>query len=371
MPNRDAIAGACFGWKSPGCWQSAVFVEQWPCETRPEHSSSPGDRRSRPAGHHRLDPFARRVSGLPDTEPFVLRSLTVEVYRAPITRPLRTSFGTMTDRPSVIVRATASDGTEGYGEAWCNFPLPGAEHRARLIASFLAPEIVGREWPSPAAVYDHLTIRAHALSLQAGEPGPLPQAIAGIDIALWDVVGRRAGEPLWRLLEAEGGAHVQTYASGIGPAGIVAQALDARAAGHRAFKLKIGFGQDTDLANIEAVRRELGPDAAIAVDADQAWSLSDAARMSSELGPFRLDVARGANPGRQRPPSMASTRRDLTSPAGRRREPPWQRCVRCSDREWCNQSDPTRRRQVGWHLGLPATGPDRSSLRADGIAPTT
>ena len=187
--------------------------------------------------------------GFPGMGPFDIESMTVEVYRAPIARPVRTAFGTMTDRPAVVVRVRSTDGTLGYGEAWCNFPAPAAEHRARLISSVLAPEVVGRPWPNPKVVFDHLSATTRRLALQSGEPGPFAQAIAGVDIALWDMVARRAGQPLWRLLGREGDGRLPVYASGIGPDGASTQALEARAAGHRAFKLKIGFDERADLAD--------------------------------------------------------------------------------------------------------------------------
>jgi hypothetical protein len=61
------------------------------------------------------------------------------VFRAPIDVPVRTSFGTMPDRPAVLVRLEEADGACGWGEAWCNFPSVGADHRARLISNVLVP----------------------------------------------------------------------------------------------------------------------------------------------------------------------------------------------------------------------------------------
>ena len=166
--------------------------------------------------------------GLPTTDPFTIASVAVDVYRAPITRPVRTAFGTMTDRPAVVVEARSTDGFSGYGEVWCNFPSPAAGYRARLIESVLGPEISGRTWTGPGEAFDHLSESTRVLALQAGEPGPFSQAIAGIDIALWDLAARRAGQPLWRLLGGEGNRRVPAYASGIGPDGAAAQARRAR-----------------------------------------------------------------------------------------------------------------------------------------------
>ena len=225
--------------------------------------------------------------GWPETDPFTIESVSVDVYRAPMARPVQTSFGTMSDRPAVVVGVRSSEGTIGYGEAWCNFPAPAAEYRARLILSVLAPLVVGRQWPGPAAVFQHLSSVTRIVAIQSGEPGPFSQAIAGIDIALWDMAARRAGRPLWRFLGGDrSGGSVPAYASGIGPAEVVSQAREAAKAGHRAFKLKVGFGEETDLANLNALRRELGPDALFAVDANQAWSPEEAAEWSRTLEAF-------------------------------------------------------------------------------------
>ena len=232
-------------------------------------------------------PAGESYAGWPETGPFTVDSVSVEVYRAPTDRPVRTAFGTMEDRPAVLVRVRSPEGLVGYGEAWCNFPAPAAEYRARLIVSVLAPLVVGRQWPHPPAVFEYLSSRTRIVAVQSGEPGPFSQAIAGIDIALWDMAARRAGEPLWRLLGGDAGVgSVAAYASGIGPDGVIEQARGALEAGYRSFKLKVGFGEETDLANLETLRRLLGPDTPIAVDANQAWSPDEAARWSRILGAY-------------------------------------------------------------------------------------
>lgn len=218
---------------------------------------------------------------------FTLKALDVAVYRAPIEQPVQTAFGLMTDRPAVIVRALEQDGTVGFGEVWCNFPQCGAEHRARLVSTVIRSLVIGPCWSSPAALYAELSLSLHKLALQAGEPGPMAQAIAGVDIAVWDLVARRARQPLWRLLGGTGDGRLPAYASGINPKGAKKQARRAKADGYRAFKLKIGFGRERDLANLEALRRELGDDAELMVDANQAWTLDEAVVMSELMAPYR------------------------------------------------------------------------------------
>lgn len=209
------------------------------------------------------------------------------VFRCPISTPVRTSFGTMHDRPAVYVRVEDADGAVGWGEAWCNFPSCGAEHRARIVETVMAPLATGRAFDSPAEAFEFLSARTAVLGIQSGEPGPMAQAIAGIDLALWDLCARRAGQPLWRYLGGRSG-EVTAYASGINPErpqDVVARKRDE---GYRAFKLKIGFGIERDLANLRALRDLLGPEAPLMADANQGWTLQEALRMAEPLAEFGL-----------------------------------------------------------------------------------
>ena len=114
--------------------------------------------------------------------------------------------------------------------------------------------ITGRTFESPEAVFHELTDKTRIMALQTLETGPIAQCIAGIDIAIWALAARRAGEPLWRFLGgdmAPGGLAV--YASSINPDKPAAVAQAKWDEGYRAFKLKIGFGIETDLRNIQAM----------------------------------------------------------------------------------------------------------------------
>ena len=216
-----------------------------------------------------------------------LRSLRALVWRYPLKTPVVTSFGTMNDRPMVLVRAEDAHGVTGWGEIWCNFPSVGAEHRARLVHGVLAPLATSRAFDDAASLFEFLTDQTAVLALQSGEPGPFAQAIAGVDLAVWDLQARRAQQPLWRLL---GGSipRIRVYASGLNPERPAELAATRRNEGFRAFKLKIGFGKERDLANVAAVRSALGDDVDLMVDANQAWSLDMAVEMAEALEPFYI-----------------------------------------------------------------------------------
>lgn len=218
-----------------------------------------------------------------------LRRVTTRVFRCPLDQPVMTSFGIMRDRPMVMIEVEDDQGVRGWGEAWCNFPAVGAEHRARLVDSVLAPQLLARSFGDPREAFEHLADRTAILALQSAEPGPFAQAIAGVDTALWDLAARRAGKPLWQLLNPDGDATIRVYASGLNPDAPERLAKTKQQAGYTAFKLKVGFGSERDLANLASIERALGPEARLMVDANQGWSVAQALEMLPKLESFRLD----------------------------------------------------------------------------------
>ncbi|MCC7327972.1 MAG: mandelate racemase/muconate lactonizing enzyme family protein [Burkholderiales bacterium] len=206
------------------------------------------------------------------------------VLRAPISEAVSNAFGTMTHRPAVFLRICASDGAWGWGEVFSNFPQVGAEHRARLVASIFAPLLTGVAAIDPVFVCTLLEHRTRQVAIQCGEPGPFAQITGAVDQALSDMAARRAGVALWRHLG--GNNRIRVYASGIGPGRVAEVAAAKRAAGYRAFKLKVGFDAVRDVANLAAMREALGDEATIMCDANQAWTPADAAARIVALAPY-------------------------------------------------------------------------------------
>ena len=218
----------------------------------------------------------------------VITKAEVFVFRAPILKPVRTSFGIMHNRPAVLLRLEDSDGAFGWGEAWCNFPSCGAEHRANLLESVLVPMLLGKNIVSPPQTFAELTSKTTVLALQTDEPGPLAQSIAAADIALWDLFARKAGKPLYRYLGGTSVAGVPAYASGMNPTGLLDTIEDSRNNGFRAFKFKIGFNKEQDLQNVKDACGGLHAGEVLAVDANQAWNLAEAKQMAELMGDAAL-----------------------------------------------------------------------------------
>lgn len=208
-------------------------------------------------------------------------------FRVPIAEPIKLAFGVFRDRPMVLVRVTDEAGAVGWGEVWSNWPAVGAEHRARL-AFDIGQALVGNTYADPGEAFDTLTRLTDILVLQTGEFGPVAQVIAGLDIALWDLEARRAGLPLAALLSATPLQRIPVYATGINPDGAADFAAARYAEGHRAFKLKVGFGRERDLQNIAEVRAAIGPDAELSIDANQSLTLDAAIDMAQGAASYDL-----------------------------------------------------------------------------------
>lgn len=211
------------------------------------------------------------------------------LFRIPIDEPIKTSFGAMYDRPSLVIRLEDTDGCAGWGEVWCNFPSMGAEYRARLLEALVLPALADQqididEWNA----WHTLTSLFGVLAIQTGERGPFAQCIAAIDCAIWDMKARRKGLPLFRYLSSTSHGKAGIYASGINPGEVERRVTEAVANGFSAFKIKVGFGLDEDIANVALARNMIGPQLELMVDANQRWDFDTSLQFLAATSDYRL-----------------------------------------------------------------------------------
>ena len=193
----------------------------------------------------------------------------------------------MIDRPAVYLQLETSDGVKGLGEIWCNFPSCGAEHRARLLQETILPALMSQTFKDPATCFNKLSTQFERLAIQSGEFGPIAQCIAGIDCAIWDIIAKRANTSLYQIINGKHSV-VKTYASGINPTGSLETVGRCRDLGYTAFKLKIGFGDDTDLRNLAAIAKSLSDNEQMMTDANQGWSVEKTIEILPKLAAFPL-----------------------------------------------------------------------------------
>ena len=173
----------------------------------------------------------------------------------------------------------------------------------------------------PLQAFETLSRRLHVLGIQSGEPGTIAQAIAGADIALWDLAARLAGQPLWRCWVARrqpARAGLRVGHQSDPPRGTRSR---MRAEGFRAFKLKVGFGAERDVANLAALRALLGAETPLMVDANQAWTPPEAVAMSRAAGGIQPRLAGRTDRRRLVDGRMAGAGEGHRHTARRRREP--------------------------------------------------
>ena len=219
-----------------------------------------------------------------------LAKTEAHVFRVPIDRPVRTSFGTMRERIAVFVRVEDSEGAHGWGEIWSNFPTASAEHRALLLADIATPRALGKAVDDPVTLWADIDRALHVLRLQSGDAGALSAAAAGLDLALHDLSARRRGLPLWQALGGDDARPVPVYASGLNPGREALETVErTRDGGYRAFKIKVSFGAETDLGSLRPVAKALHTGERLMVDANQGWDLASAAAFLPKLAEFDLD----------------------------------------------------------------------------------
>ncbi len=201
----------------------------------------------------------------------------------PLARPLRTAWGELRVRELVDVALRLGSGEAGRGEAAPLEPYDG-----------VAPGAVDAALDAYAAVLRVLPDRLdHGQVLEAcAAERPLPQALAAIDLCLWDLASRRTGHSVAHLLAAEAAPAVDVNATigALDRAGAAAAAARAARAGFRCVKVKVGVGDDA--GRVAAVRAAVGREMAIRVDANGAWSTpAEALANLRMLAPAGLELA--------------------------------------------------------------------------------
>jgi L-alanine-DL-glutamate epimerase-like enolase superfamily enzyme len=207
--------------------------------------------------------------------------LAVEERTVAFRSPLRTSYAVLRERTLFDVRLCGDDDVVGRGEAAPLQAYDGVsdeEVRSALRAYAAAIAALG---PDAEGVTVLDACRAAA---------DLPQALAAIDLALWDRAGRRAGRPVAELLTDDplDAVPVNATVDATDRATAAAACAEAVAAGFSCVKLKVGVGDDA--GRVAAARAAGGPGLALRLDANGAWEVEEAIRTIEALAPAGLEL---------------------------------------------------------------------------------
>jgi L-alanine-DL-glutamate epimerase-like enolase superfamily enzyme len=218
--------------------------------------------------------------------------------------PYGSAGGMQASRGGLLVEVGTDDGITGIGEAGV-----GGGSTRHVIEDQLRPMLIGED----PLLIEGLWQKMFARTRQFGRRGIVMNAISGIDIALWDIAGKVAKLPVYRLLGAcrdrvEAYASGGFYQEGKSIDDLAGEAEGYRARGFHGMKMKIGRNPSTqthlrhlaanaqtcevepeeDIARVAAVRRALGPQAKLMVDVNCAWSPAFVIEMGRALEPYKL-----------------------------------------------------------------------------------
>lgn len=178
----------------------------------------------------------------------------------------------------VVVEIVTGEGIVGWGEC---LGRTGSPAYAAIVEKLLAPLLVGQDARDIAGLHQKMK---RVLTGRAG--GMLLEAIAGVDIALWDIAGKRAGEPVCRLLGGMARPRIEAYASSINwtdDAGAAEETEAALAHGFRTIKVKIGAPVARARARIAQLAKVADGRAALFVDANWAYTVDEAVEVAAAL----------------------------------------------------------------------------------------
>ena len=191
----------------------------------------------------------------------------------------------MQERPALLMRVEDDQGAYGWGEIWANFPPRANLHKAHLVEDVIAPRLIGQSFSDPREIGQSLRALLGTYFLHVGQVRVFEHVLAGLDLALWDLALRAAGRS---AAEHFGVEHpfAQAYASSINPEDADAMVDRHWKAGQTLFKLKLGFGEDRDIAFASRVAGMLPDGAWFAVDPNQTWDVQTASRIIRAIAEF-------------------------------------------------------------------------------------
>jgi len=188
-----------------------------------------------------------------------------------LAEPIKMSFGLRTERRHLFVEVLTDKGIKGIGETWTNFPFWAVDEK-KVTLGALKHIFIGKD---PLRINDIWAdigrkILRTDIGLQYGSKGPVFQALSGIDIALWDIMGKAYNVPVYQLLGGAVHDHINAYASGLTAGDYKKRVPYWLDKGFNEFKVKVGFGEKSDAETLKAVREEIGSKKLYA-DANQKW----------------------------------------------------------------------------------------------------
>jgi L-alanine-DL-glutamate epimerase-like enolase superfamily enzyme len=215
-----------------------------------------------------------------------------DIQTIPLSAPLAVPIGRSQDysysaKHAALVKIYTDEGIIGIGDA---LTPKGPKSVCAIIEEIIKPEVIGLNPTEIEVVWERMYRTTRSLGCNKGF---MMMAIAAIDIGLWDILGKALGLPVYQLLGGSFRKNIKTYASSLYFAGRTTKELVEAAEsfiqdGFTAIKLKVGAGPQTDIENVKAIRKAIGEEIGLMVDANGGYDRFTAIKIGREFERYNV-----------------------------------------------------------------------------------
>ncbi len=208
-----------------------------------------------------------------------IKDIKTHVLRVPVASPITDAYFSHKARNHVFVQIETDEGITGLGEAGQYFAVSSIPP---LINEGFKPYLVGQDPFEVGRLWDMIYRR----SMLYGRKGTTIIALSAVEIALWDIIGKSSKLPLYKLLGGKNVGRIRAYASGgfLKPdRDLVREMGNFVKSGFTAVKMKVGFDATNDVRQVKLIRKEIGHDVDLLIDANMGYLPRTAIKVAREL----------------------------------------------------------------------------------------
>jgi len=209
-----------------------------------------------------------------------IRDIEIYYFDIPMVKPFRIAIGTMEGAKDVLIKIHTDQGIVGIGEA-CPFPpITGETQETNIaVARALREVLIGKDPLAIEGIFKDFGTFVHTN----------PSIIAAFDMALYDILGKVAGLPLYRLLGGDRNSFETDLTVDLDtPENMAKMAQDVINKGYKIIKIKVGQDPSLDIERLDAIRGAVGYKYPIRIDANQGWNVPQAIEALNKMEKFQI-----------------------------------------------------------------------------------
>jgi L-alanine-DL-glutamate epimerase-like enolase superfamily enzyme len=208
----------------------------------------------------------------------------VEIYpfNVPLREPFHIALGTISAAENILVRLRTREGVVGWGES-CPYVAVTSETQATDLA-------IGKDLATFVRGRDPFTLGAIMAEMDGFSPANASMK-AAMEMAVWDICGKLAGQPVYKLLGGYRDSFETDITIGMGtPAEMAGKATKHVAEGFKTLKIKLGEGPEPDTQRMKAIRDAIGYSIKLRTDANQGWSAAETVRALRMMEKYQMQI---------------------------------------------------------------------------------